>query len=113
MKETPDTIKHAADDDQQQSPDGPTHQPNPGTNASSDATEDTLDFVVTEAHAQSSDLVGGYQEAEDDLGIESNSDLMERGAAAIDSDMESTTPYAGKQIGDSNPPLPTPSQSES
>ncbi len=58
---------------------------------SQDSENDDLEFVVTEAHDQNTQLVGAYDSnnnTEDDLGIETNADLMEQEAHEGRSDFE-------------------------
>jgi len=71
---------------------------------------DDLEFVVSEAHTGSPTFVGTEDEAsaksEDDLPIESNSDLMENEAAAgLDSDQDENS-FGNTPIGDFRPPMP-------
>ncbi|MCD6250453.1 MAG: tetratricopeptide repeat protein [candidate division Zixibacteria bacterium] len=80
----------------------------------SEKTDDNdLDFVVTEAHDQDSDLVGGFNKSNsDDLGIETPADLME--AEALDTgECVLPDPVMTSSIGDTNPPLPTDKQFDS
>ena len=75
------------------------------------ASQDDLDFVVTEATADDRDFVGGQKEfdqAREDLGIESTSDLMEKEAQSYSAD-NLDNPDARVDlgpIGDSSSPLP-------
>lgn len=75
--------------------------------------DDDLDFVVTEAMDQGLEPVGGFQEeaSDDDLGLESAAELMEREALrqATGSDLE-TSRITIQPIGECEPSLPAPSQ---
>ncbi len=72
-----------------------------------EGTERDQDFVVTEAHDQSPELVGGFGSAkEDDLGIESPADLMEAEAAREVGERHLPDPVETAPIGDTTPPPP-------
>lgn len=87
-------------------------QVNPTPKYTSPEEDDDLEFVVTEAHQESPDLVGQAKPAagknDDDLGVQSNADLMENEAKSDysgrpeehESDLEHTP------IGDTAPPPP-------
>jgi len=70
--------------------------------------DDTLDFVVTEAHNQGSDLVGGFEcPPSDQLGIESPADLMDSTAHKTEPTADHATGRTpGSLIGQSAPPPP-------
>ena len=94
MKETQETQNRSNDIDPSEGP----------IRESVDSDDQDLEFEVTEAHAQDSELVGGYVPAgEEKLGIESNSDLMQPGSNAA----EVSRPELGPSpIGESEPILP-------
>ena len=83
---------------------------NPPQKSSGIDDDDDLDFVVTEAHAEAHELVGGVKPLatkEDDLGIESNSDLMEREAHGQTPSLNPNISQGFDQpIGQSSPPPP-------
>ncbi|MBN1212402.1 MAG: tetratricopeptide repeat protein [candidate division Zixibacteria bacterium] len=74
--------------------------------------DDDLEFVVTEAHQESPDLVGQVKTAsvrsDDDLGLQSNADLMENEAKSNDFEQtdENKTDFEHTPIGDTAPPPP-------
>jgi tetratricopeptide (TPR) repeat protein len=65
--------------------------------------DDGLDFVVTEAHSQTPDLVGGFKSTQTDpLGVESTADLMQAAARPDQTDQEDTA-HPPSLIGESYP----------
>ena len=92
-----------------------THPTIPDTNPNED---DDLEFVVTEAHQDSPELVGQEKPAtganDDDLGLQSTADLMENEANSNNSEQpeESRMVQGYTPIGDSAPPLPPVSEYE-
>ena len=80
----------------------------------SDKTDDNdLDFVVTEAHDQDSDLVGGFNKSDsDDLGIETPANLMEAEALHDVGECTLPDPVVTSPIGDTNPPPPPPADKQ-
>jgi len=70
---------------------------------------DGLDFVVTEAHNTDTEFVGstrGFPDDQNDLDIESTSDLMEHEARSKDDELSLPRPAGLEPIGESEPPLP-------
>ncbi|HUV30300.1 MAG TPA: tetratricopeptide repeat protein [Acidobacteriota bacterium] len=84
---------------------------------SPDGAPDNLDFVITETHDASHDLVGGVvpKKTDGDLGLETTADLVQReaisgagiGGGAVGSDTGNCSP-----IGDSNPTMPAPQETD-
>ena len=72
-------------------------------------TDTDPDFVISEAHEQGPEMVGGYRpesKPSDDLGIESTSDLMESEAHRGVSGQEEAHLADDNLIGQSEPPPP-------
>jgi len=103
--ETPDTNKETAH--QNQNADS---APTPNTDSKgAEQADDDLDFVVTEAHDQTTELVGGFQGTKtDDLGIETPADLMEAEASHDVGEHHQPDPGVLSPLGDSTPPPPPP-----
>ncbi len=75
-------------------------------------TEDDLDFVVTEAHEDTREFVGGMKpdRTEDELGVQSTANLLEQEAKDSPDtlhDMPATKAADNTPIGDTTPPPPT------
>jgi len=73
--------------------------------------DDDLDFVVTEAHEEGPEFVGGLNKKadRDDLGLQSTADLMEQEATGISHNSDPTQSETDNKlglIGNSEPPLP-------
>jgi len=72
--------------------------------------EDGLDFVVTEAHSQDPDLVGGFKPTQADaLGVESTADLMQAAAKPSHAEKEGKV-RPPSLIGESYPLPPPPEE---
>lgn len=82
------------------------------TRESVDPSEQDLDFEVTEAHSQDTELVGGYAAASnDDLGIESNADIVRPREQAAELEAEACE-YDPSPIGNCDPTLPDADESD-
>jgi tetratricopeptide (TPR) repeat protein len=107
LRETPDlTEKQREDAAAAKRPDN-TADPNQ-QNAS--GADDDLDFVVTEAHEEAPELVGGFASKEPgDLGIESTAELMQQEAQG-EAEMSPLSTGFDDPIGESAPPPPPPAE---
>ena len=75
LKDTPDLIPSSANEESVRSSNEKTSPSNPKL---PDPDDEKLDFVVTEAHGQDPEMVGGFKTSEaGELGIETPADLME------------------------------------
>ena len=107
MSETPD-LKGEPEADAKQRLEGHSTAGTPG-NSSESATDP--DFVVSEAHEQSPEMVGGYtpEPKPDDLGTVSPADLMDSAARQSHSAPPAAFDISDNDlIGDSQPPNPQP-----
>ena len=105
-KETPDITRPADAEPTAR----PTKKTVPDSRTLQPPEDDGLDFVVTEAHSQNSDLVGGFKTAPaDPLGVESTADLMQ--AAAKPRRIDEDIAHQPSLIGESSP-LPAPPEED-
>lgn len=103
MKDSSDPNRHNRSD----YPERPDQVPPDSAPEDIQSGEDDLDFVVTEAHNQDHELVGGVtpppKSTEDDLGIQSAADLMEK-EAHRDSDTAKDIPIGESAVTAPPPP---------
>ncbi|MEW5795996.1 MAG: tetratricopeptide repeat protein [Candidatus Zixiibacteriota bacterium] len=81
LKDTPETIPSPPAD---QAPSATGQDPAANSKRPADVEDDNLDFVVTEAHGDDHELVGGFKSSgADNLGIETPADLMDAEASSV------------------------------
>ncbi|MCP4684774.1 MAG: PEGA domain-containing protein [bacterium] len=104
MKESHEPNRNHRPDKDKKAEQASTPDPSPKNEPAGD---DDLDFVVTEAHTQEHELVGGVDTpktpAEDDLGIQSAADFMED-SARIDDEASDTGPIGESHVAAPPPP---------
>ena len=89
----------------------PTRKPVPDNPTQKPPDDDGLDFVVTEAHSQDPEMVGGYKSLPiDPLAVESTADLMQ--AAARPGQTEGRVTPQASMLGEAYIPTPSPPAEE-
>jgi len=105
LKETSDTFRPARTEEE---PDTAAGNPPGSTEQAADANNDDLEFVITEAHDQETELVGGFKTSSpSDLGIESPADLLRPEVIEDKIDHDSMSNVDHLPIGDTHPPPPS------